>query len=117
MLLFFLCNPYSCQAEVPGLTLDMQRCNELYKLIKSSYIRHRNHANNEVFSQCVFLTLFNFDFVLWLPIVLLLSGEIEINPGQDSVEGSYSSCDILSATSFETLSNHLSIFHLNRCGT
>ena len=44
---------------------------------------------------------------------LLLSGDIEINPGSDSVEGSFSSCDTLSATSFETLSNHLSIFHLN----
>ena len=45
--------------------------------------------------------------------MLLLSGDIEINPGPDSVEGSFSSCDTLSATSFETLSNHLSIFHLN----
>ena len=55
-----------------------------------------------------------FDVVLWFSIVLLLSGDIEINPGPDSVEGSFSSCDTLSATSFETLSNHLSIFHLNR---
>ena len=113
MLLLFLCEPYSCQVELLSLTLDMQRCNELYKLIKFSYIRLRNHANNEVFSQCIFLTLFNFDVVLWLTIVLLLSGDIEINPSPDSVEGSYSSCDILSVTSFETLSNHLSIFHLN----
>ena len=57
MLLLFLCNPYYCQVEVLSLTLDMQRCNELYKLVKFSYIRHRNHANNEVFSQFIFLTL------------------------------------------------------------
>ena len=44
---------------------------------------------------------------------MLLSGDIEINPGPDSVEGSFSSCNTLSATSFEILSNHLSIFHLN----
>ena len=113
MLLFFLCNLYSCQVEVLRLALDMQRWNDLYKPIKSPYIRRRNHANNRVFSQCINLTLFNFDVVLWLPIVLLLSGDIEINPGPDSVEGSYSSCDILSATSFETPSNHLSIFHLS----
>ena len=68
---------------------------------------------NRLLSQCIFLTLFIFDVVLWLSIVLLLSGDIEINPGPDSVEGSFSSCDTLSGTSFETLSNHLSIFHLN----
>ena len=38
---------------------------------------------------------------------------IEINPGPEPVEGSFSSCDTLSATSFEKLSKCLSIFHLN----
>ena len=59
------------------------------------------------------LNTFIFDVVLWFSIVLLLSGDIEINPGPDSVKGSFSSCDTLSATSIETLSNYLSIFHLN----
>ena len=95
------------------MTLDMQRCNELYRLIKFPYFRRPNIAKNRLLSQCIFLTLFIFDVVLWFSIVLLLSGDIEINPGPDSVEGSFSSCDTLSATSFETLSNHLSIFHLN----
>ena len=42
-----------------------------------------------------------------------MCGDIEVNPGPDSVEDSNSSSETLSATSFETLSNHLCIFHLN----
>ena len=113
MILFFLCRPLSCQVDVLNMTLDMQRCNELYRLIKFPYICRPNIAKNRLLCQCIFLTLFIVDIVLWFSIVLLLSGDIEINPGPDSVEGSFSSCDTLSATSFETLSNHLSIFHLN----
>ena len=53
------------------------------------------------------------NLVLWHFIFLLLCGDIEVNPGPDSVEDSNSSSETLSATSFETLSNHLCIFHLN----
>ena len=51
----------------------------------------------------------------WHFIFLLLCGDIEVNPslGPDSVEDSISSCETLSATSFETPSKHLCIFHLN----
>ena len=39
--------------------------------------------------------------------------DIEVNPGPDSIEDIIYSCEALSATSFETLSNHLCIFHMN----
>ena len=43
----------------------------------------------------------------------ILSGDIELNPGPYSVNGSADVSDILSSTSFDSLGNHLSILHLN----
>ena len=45
--------------------------------------------------------------------LILLSGDIELNPGPYSVDGSADTSDILSSTSFYSLTNHLSILHLN----
>ena len=45
-----------------------------------------------------------------MSFIVILSGDVELNPGSGSVEGdSDSSCD----NSFEILANHLSILHLN----
>ena len=49
----------------------------------------------------------------WIIFLTLLSGDIEVNPGPDSVEGSTDSSSDSSISSMEMLSNHLSIFHLN----
>ena len=49
----------------------------------------------------------------WIIFLTLLSGDIEVNPGPDSVEGSTDSSLDSSISSMEMLSNHLSIFHLN----
>ena len=49
----------------------------------------------------------------WMIFLTLLSGDIEVNPGPDSVEGSADSSSDSSISSMEVLSNHLSIFHLN----
>ena len=46
-------------------------------------------------------------------MLILLSGDVEVNPGPDSVESSTDSSDILSSASLNSLSNHLSILHLN----
>ena len=43
----------------------------------------------------------------------ILSGDIELNPGLYSVDGSADVSDILSSTSFDSLANHLSILYLN----
>ena len=47
MILFFVCRPLYCQVEVLSMTLDMQRCNELYRLIKFPYIRRPNIAKKK----------------------------------------------------------------------
>ena len=48
---------------------------------------------------------------LWTLCLLLSSGDIHHNPGPDSVTSNISSS--LSENSFENLSNHLSVMHLN----
>ena len=45
-----------------------------------------------------------------MTIILTLSGDVELNPGPDSVEGD---TDSSYNYSFEVLANHLSILHLN----
>ena len=45
--------------------------------------------------------------------LLLLCGDIQVNPGPDSVTDDTTSSSTSSITSFEMLSKHLSIFHLN----
>ena len=51
--------------------------------------------------------------VSWLFILILLSDDIKLNLGPYSVDGSADTSDILSSTSFDSLTNHLSILHLN----
>ena len=43
----------------------------------------------------------------------MLSGDVELNPGPNSVEGSADSVSSSSISSIDTLTNHLSILHLN----
>ncbi|MEW8544911.1 MAG: reverse transcriptase family protein [Candidatus Thiodiazotropha sp.] len=51
--------------------------------------------------------------VSWTSFLILLSGDIELNPGPDSVGGSTDSDTSSSISSLHMLSNHLSIMHLN----
>ena len=84
----------------------------MYKNIRTSR-RLRKSSKNIPF---VCLTLISFHVVVlvsWLFILILLSGNIELNPGPYSVDGSADTSDILSSTSFDSLTNHLSILHLN----
>ncbi|MCG8113232.1 MAG: reverse transcriptase domain-containing protein, partial [Candidatus Thiodiazotropha taylori] len=53
------------------------------------------------------------DLALWVAILLILSGDVEVNPGPGSVDSNTDSNHNVSASSLEMLSNHLSIFHLN----
>ena len=46
-------------------------------------------------------------------MLILLSGDVEVNPGSDTAEDTSLSSDDLSLTPFETLSYHPSVFHLN----
>ena len=84
----------------------------MYKNIRTSR-RLRKSSKNIPFV-CLILILFHVVvLVSWLFILILLSGDIELNPGPYSVDGSADTSDILSSTSFDSLNNHLSILHLN----
>ena len=99
ILLVFLCKSYSFQVEELSLVLDFHRSNELYKLIKFPHARRiLISICTIIFYQYMFLILFISNLVLWSFIFLLLCGDIEVNPGPDSVEDSNSSSETLSAT-------------------
>ena len=95
-----------------SLVLHLQQCSEMYKNIRTSR-RLRKSSKNIPFV-CLILILFHVVvLVSWLFILILLSGDIELNPDPYSVDGSADTSDILSSTSFDSLNNHLSILHLN----
>ena len=55
--------------------------------------------------------IFATDLVLWTFALILLSGDVEVNPGPDSVDSNTDSNHNISASSLDMLSNHLSIFY------
>ena len=84
----------------------------MYKNIRTS--RRLRHSSKNIPFVCLTLILFHVVvLVSWLFIFILLSGDIELNLGPYSVDGSADTSDILSSTSFDSLTNHLSILHLN----
>ena len=93
----------------------LQRTNELYKSIQNPYIKLKPNAyKNTSFTLYCISVLILCNFLLWLSTLLLLSGDIHPNPGPDSVETDTSISSIPSSlSSFDMLSSHLSIMHLN----
>ena len=57
--------------------------------------------------------IFAIDLVLWTFTLILVSGDVEVNPGPDSLVSNTDSNHTISASSLDMLSNHLSIFHPN----
>ena len=106
-------SPMSLQIPLHSLILNIQRSNELYKNIKFPYIRRLKIHQNIFFSNLLVLIHLTSDLILWGSMMILLSGDVEVNPGPDSAEDTSFTSDDQSLTSFETLSNHLSVFHLN----
>ena len=97
-----------------SLILALQRSNEMYKSIKLPYTRIKcSPFKNQSFSFNCLMLLIVAVLTSWIIFLTLLSGDIEVNPGPDSVEGSTDSSLDSSISSMEMLSNHLSIFHLN----
>ena len=68
---------------------------------------------NQSFSIYCLMLLIVAVLTSWIIFLTLLSGDIEVNPGPDSAEGSADSSSDSSISSMEMLSNHLSIFYLN----
>ena len=115
MILMLSCSPNTRNIPAFSLTLALQRSNELYKNISTPFMRQYFHVPscNILFCRNAFLLLLVSNLITWLLSLLLQCGDIETNPGPDSGEGSTADSSDLSATSFELLSNHLAILHLN----
>ena len=95
-----------------SIVLALQRSNEIYKHIKYPYTRVqvKMSDHNNLFCRNLLLSFFILVVATWMSFIVVLSGDIELNPGPGSVEGdSDSSYD----NSFEILANHLSILYLN----
>ena len=87
----------------------MQHSNEFYRNIKHPGRRVQSHVNNALFTKQLILLLSLIIFTSWLIHLILLCGDIESNPGPNSVE----SLTDTTLSSLDSLSNHLSIMHLN----
>ena len=59
------------------------------------------------------MSMFVTVLILWLFVLIILSGDVEVNPGPNSVEGDADSNINSSSSSYQMLSYHISIFHLN----
>lgn len=96
-----------------SLVLALQRSNETYKYIRCPFRRVQpmvNHNSNFT-RNCIYALTFSV-FLLWLSFLLLLCGDIHQNPGPDSVNLS-ADLSMSSSDTYSSLSNHLSIMHLN----
>ena len=100
---------YSCLS----LILALQRNNEVHKNIKRPYSRvNISPIRNHLFIRNLLFALTVTVFSTWSYCLIVLCGDVEVNPGPDSVGSTDSSLNS-TISSFEFLCNHLSIFHLN----
>ena len=91
----------------------LQVNNEMYKSIKHPYRRVLCSTKNDLICYQFTISLLVSTLSLWFTCLILLCGEVQLNPGPYSVDGSIDSVSSCSFSSIEYLSNHLSIMHLN----
>ena len=99
-----------------SLILALQCSNEMYKAMRTNHLILTDWPRipkTHIFTQFLISVIFATDLVLWTFTLILLSGDVEVNPGPDSVDSNTDSNHTISASSLDMLSNHLSIFHLN----
>ena len=98
-----------------SLIVQDQRSLELFKLIKRPLCRvtSLHIEKNKLFCCKLFKTLAACIFVTWLLILILLSGDIQENPGPDSVSSLADEESDLSSCSTESIDHLFSIMHLN----
>ena len=115
LLVSYHIDNYTYNIHCLSAMIILQRTNELYKTIQNPYIKLKPNAyKNTIFTFYCINILILCNFFLWLLILLLLSGDIHPNPGPDSVETDTSISSMYnSLSSFDMLSSHLSIIHLN----
>ena len=113
LIVVLLFNIYHCNYHDACMSVIMalQRSNETYRNIKFPYTRIKITKSNKniLFCRNLFFSVFSLA-VTWMFILVLLSGDVEPNPGPDSVVDNINSSH---NGSLEMLTNHLSILHLN----
>ena len=102
MIIMCMGSPMALLIPLHSLILNIQRSNELYQNIKFPYIRRLKIHQNIFFSNLLVLILLTSDVILWGSMLILLSGDVEVNPGPDSAED----------TSYNVMINHLSSLKL-----
>lgn len=116
-MFYFLTYMYSNDNHISScfsIILSFQRSNEVYRYIKSPCRLVKHVPNkNVIFSRNMISTLLILVITTWLSFLLLRSGDVELNPGPGSVEGSSDSSLNSSDNASQMLFNHLSILHLN----
>ena len=85
----------------------------MYENIKHPYQRVKCQHDNGIIIYYLTISLFAVTTTEWILYIILLSGDVELNTGPNSVEGSTDSVSSTSFRSFESITNHLSILHLN----
>ena len=95
-----------------SIVLALQCSTETYKHIKYTYTRAqvKMSDHNNLFCRNLSLSFFILVVATWMSLILLLSGDVELNPSPGSVEGD---SDSSNDNAFEILANHLSILYLN----
>ena len=111
VVLLFNMYHYNYHDACMSVIMALQRSNETYRNIKFPYTRIKTTKSNKniLFCRNLFFSVFSLA-VTWMFILVLLSSDVEPNPGPDSVVGNINSSH---NGSLEMLTNHLSILHLN----
>ena len=115
MFLTFKRSDHNISTSCLSILIALQRSNEVYRYIRYPYRRTQQPLNNNfkftIF--CIFYLATNV-IVLFVISLILLSGDIHLNPGPDSVNGVSDSMSTTSSnSSFSYLANHLSLVHLS----
>ena len=98
-----------------SMILALQNSNEVHRRIHTTCHRYSNiPRRNIIFTKtCVQILLFS-GSTLWIFNIILLCGDVQLNPGPGSVEGSTNSSFDSFDSHFEMISNHLSVVEPHR---
>ncbi|MEW8546213.1 MAG: reverse transcriptase family protein [Candidatus Thiodiazotropha sp.] len=98
-----------------SIIISLQKSNEIYRdiICPHASIKSASFENNMVFSIKLFSSLVSIVLISWLFVFILNCGDVHPNPGPGSDSDLADVSQSSSNDSFEMLSNHLSIVHLN----
>ena len=98
-----------------SMILALRESDEVYKRIKHNNFCRYEHIplRNFIFTTLCLKILFISVLTLWVFCIILLCGDVHVDPGPHSVGGSTDSSVVSHDSHFASLNNHLSVLHLN----